>query len=320
MNKQQLKIFLPNGSLQDVVEQLFRDAGLPVSYGKKRSYLGSLSSVYLNKMVDVVVSQFRPWDMPFYIANGSAHLAVTADDMIWNAGLLEDERITVLDHYPIARQGYSKTRLVIAVPNNSPIQRYKQLTVSRPMMPGTDRKSLVTEYYEGATIWAHKEGMDLEIINCHGKLEAFRHFELADAILENTESGDTLFENHWRVIHQIMESQTCLIANEKALADKTLGPTIKIIKRMLASVIAARKHFMIEFNVTKKAFKDVKTILLGYSGYLEKGQSPTISNLLNGDYEIKVVIPCNKLEDLLDRLDRRGVSSIATKKCDHYIP
>ena len=47
MNKQQLKIFLPDGSLQDVVEQLFRDAGLPVSYGKKRSYLGSLLSVYL---------------------------------------------------------------------------------------------------------------------------------------------------------------------------------------------------------------------------------------------------------------------------------
>ncbi len=308
MSKQQLRIFLPDGSLRELAEQLFREAGLEVFYGTEtRCYLGSIRADYLQQLVNVVVCQFRPWDMPVYVADGSAHMAIAADDMIWNAGLAGDPRLTVLDHYPISRQGYPKTRLVVAVPNDSPIQDFRQLGPSQ---------RLVTEYLQGAKTWAQAESLNLNVIECHGKLEAFLYFGLADAIIENTESGRSLAVNGWRIIHQIMESQTCLLANTAALEDPDLGQAIRLIQRLLKATVTAREYVVVSANVTKEATPAVRAL----GQMLPAGQSPTICPLINGNRSIEVVVRRNQLPQVLDTLNRSGVTSIFTRQCDHYIP
>ena len=119
VSKKELKLLLPDGSLKEVVERLLADAGIPVSYQSSRSFRGTLRGDYITGLVHVSVYQIRPWDMGPIIKDGYAHLGIAASDMLWNSGCSEGRDVVVLDRYPLSRAGGSKTRLVIAVSEQS---------------------------------------------------------------------------------------------------------------------------------------------------------------------------------------------------------
>ena len=308
VSKKELRLLLPDGSLKDVVERLLADAGIPVSYQSSRSFRGTLRGDYIAELVSVVVYQIRPWDMGPVVKDGFAHLGIAASDMLWNSGCVEDRDVIVLDHYPLARAGGSKTRLVVAVSEQSSATNITDLRGCK----------LATEYVEGTTRWLAEQGItDIEVLGCHGKLEAFKDLGVG-AIVDNVETGDSLKANGWQIIHEVIESQTCLFANPQALYDPVLKPVIQSIQLLLKAVIDARCRTMVMCNVDNddnlKAVDELLQESIGPS------QRPTVSALVGGGHAVEALVMIYDLPKLLNELKRCGATTIVTLPCKHFIP
>lgn len=307
MEPKELKILLPDGSLKEVVERLLADAGIPVSYQSSRSFRGTLRGDHITELVRVIVYQIRPWDMGPVIKDGFAHLGIAASDMLWNSGCVHDRDVIVLDHYPLARAGGAKTRLVVAVSEQSSATDITDLRGCK----------LATEYVEGTTRWLAEQGItDIEVLGCHGKLEAFQDLGVG-AILDNVETGESFKENGWRIINEVIESQTCLFANPQALYDPVLKSVIQSIQLLLRAVIDARCRTMVTCNVDSNCLMPVSDLLQESIG---QSQRPTVSALVGGCHAVQALIMTHDLPKLLNELKRRGATAIVTLPCKHFIP
>src|SRR5207237_5243915 len=95
---------------------------------------------------------------------------------------------------------------------------------------------------------------------------------LADAIVEATETGSTLRANRLAILDTIMESNTQLIANKTALADKWKKTKLENIALLLTAAIQAHGHVGLMMNVPAAALDIILKLLPAM-------KNPTISAL-----------------------------------------
>ncbi|NUM25430.1 MAG: ATP phosphoribosyltransferase [Candidatus Buchananbacteria bacterium] len=286
------RLVVPDGSLKEVIHRLLADAHCAVSYpGGDRSYRGIIANKRLFAPPFDVVRRMRPWDSPKVVARGLAELAFTAQDLIAEAGV--EDQVVVLDRYPLSRGGYGSTKLVLAVPENSPIQSVTDL------MP---EHEVATEYPSFARRWLDGKRVSPDIIHVHGSLEAFHG--LADAIFENTETGLSLKVGGWRIVEQALESQTCLITYPAALENKVQANIIAEFRLLLNAVIAARTKVLVKCNVAARNCSDVCRIL-------PSADEPTRSDLSkSGGFALEAVVEESAVERLIPELKAAGATAI----------
>jgi ATP phosphoribosyltransferase len=119
---------------------------------------------------------------------------------------------------------------------------------------------------------------------------------LADAIVEATETGSTLRANRLRILDTVMESNTQLIANQKALADEWKRTKLENIALLLRAAIEAHGRVGIMLNVRRD---DLKSVL----GLLPALQRPTISPLSDdGWVAVNTIIEERTVRDLIPKL------------------
>ena len=275
-----LKLGLPKGSLQDATIDLFSRAGFDISVST-RSYFPAIDDDEIECML------IRPQEAARYVEHGLLDLAITGFDWILKRDVLE-----------VAELVYSKqlrrpVRWVVAVPNDSPIHHVSDLAGKR----------IATEAVELTEQFLAEHGITAEVEYSWGATEVKPPY-LADAIVEVTETGSSLRANKLRIVHEILQSTTRLIANRAAYADPWKRGKIQDVAMLLKAALAAQGKVGLMLNVQEENLAKVENILPSL-------KSPTISKLrAEGWYAVNTIVDEELVRRLIPRLKASGAEDI----------
>jgi ATP phosphoribosyltransferase len=280
-----LRIVLPKGSLERATFQLFEDADLAVVRHSDVDYRGSIDDP---RVIDVTV--LRPQEIPRYIASGLFDVGVTGRDWIEE---------TSADVVTLTELHYSKAtarpiRMVLAVAGDSDVASVVDL-------PSGVR--VHTEYPELTSRFFTKAGVDAEITLSYGATEA-KIPEIADAVVEITETGRALRAAGLKILDTILVSYTELIANAEAFADPAKRRAMEQIRTLLTGALEARGRVLVKLNVDESALTAVIALLPAM-------KSPTVSKLFGEDgFAVEAVVAKSEINVLIPALKDAGATDI----------
>ncbi len=203
-------IAIPTGVLLDGSLDLLRRAGV---VDLDREEIGRKLLIEQNGVRVVLV---KPADVPAYVDHGSADLGIAGKDQLWeSAG----------GHYELLDLGFGRCRLVVAVPEASPLS-------GPETWPSTLRVG--TKYVRAAADHMARLGQRVEVVGLHGSVELAPLVGLVDAVVDLTQTGRTLRENRLRVVRELACSTARLIANQASLKTRT-GALQELVTRIRAT-------------------------------------------------------------------------------------
>jgi ATP phosphoribosyltransferase len=277
-----LRLALPKGSLQDATFQLFRQAGYKFAVAD-RSYLVNSDDPEIEAML------IRPQEMAHYIQIGKLDAGLTGWDWVIESGA---------DVHEVAALPYSKAsarpvRWVLAVPNESPVRAVEDL----------QGKTISTEVVNITRQYLKKHGVEAEVEFSWGATEVKAH-QFVDAIVEATETGNSLRANRLRIVDTVLESTTRLIANRAAWADPAKRDKIESIVMLLRAAIAAQDKVGLKMNVPAAARAAIVALLPALT-------SPTVSPLADPDWvAMETIVSEGDVKRLIPALRRAGARGI----------
>ncbi len=287
-----IKLGLPKGSLQEATLELFRKAGYNFSVSE-RSYFPSIDDPELEAML------IRAQEMARYVQEGVFDAGLTGHDWI-----IENQADVVeVADLVYAKQSMRPVRWVLAVPIDSDIKTVKDL----------EGKRIATEVVNIARKYLKSNGVDAEVEFSWGATEA-KVPELADAIIEVTETGSSLRANNLRIVETVLESTTRLIANKQSWADSARREKIENIALMLKGAIAAESKVGIKLNVPRERIEDIIAVLPAM-------KNPTISDLNDPDWvAVETIIDENIVRKIIPELKKSGGRDIIEYPLNKVIP
>jgi ATP phosphoribosyltransferase len=192
---------------------------------------------------------------------------------------------------------------VVAVPNDSPIQRIRDL----------QGKRVATELVQFTRRYLKKKGVEAQVEFSWGATEV-KAPRLADAIVELTETGSSLRANNLRVVETILESTTVLIANREAWKDPWKREKIGNIALLLQGALRAEEKVGLKMNVGRGDLDRILKVLPAM-------QNPTISTLSEaGWFSLEVIVDQKIVRDLIPVLKKEGASGIVEYPLNKVIP
>jgi ATP phosphoribosyltransferase len=184
-------------------------------------------------------------------------------------------------------------RWVLAVPENSPIQSAKDL----------EGKRIATEVVNITKAYLAKHGVQADVEYSWGATEV-KPPDLADAIVEVTETGSSLRANKLRIVDVVLESTTKFIANEKAWQDKWKREKIENIAMLLQGAINAIGKVGLKFNIRRD---DLKNLI----PKLPALRNPTVSPLSSEEWvAVEIIVEEKIVRTLIPELKRSGAEGI----------
>lgn len=282
MAASKLKLGIPKGSLQDATIALFGRAGWNI-YASGRSYFPSIDDPEIECML------VRAQEMARYVEHGALDAGLTGNDWVLE-NQSDVERVSSLTY---SKQSRTKVRWVLAVPEDSGFQRPEDLA----------GKTIATELVEFTKRYFAERKIPVRVEFSWGATEV-KPPMLADAIVEVTETGSSLRANRLRIIETLMESETQLIANKTAWADKWKRAKIETLALMLNGAMAAQNQVGLMLNVEKK---NLDTIL----GVLPALNSPTVSHLRDESWvAVNTILEQSVVRDVIPKLKAAGGTGI----------
>src|SRR5215472_8894348 len=222
-----LRLGLPKGSLQEATLALLTRAGLQV-YVSPRSYFAATNDLEIECML------IRAQEMARYVEHGALDAGLTGYDWVMESGL---EVVTVTDLI-YAKQSRGRVRWVLAVPEDSMVQRPEDLKGA----------TIATELVNVTSKYFLQRGIDAKVEFSWGATEV-KPPTLADAIVEVTETGSSLKANRLRILETVLESNTQLIANLASWKDSWKRRKLEDIKMLLEGAINALGKVGLMMNV-----------------------------------------------------------------------
>jgi ATP phosphoribosyltransferase len=280
-----LKLVLPKGSLERATLELFEAADLTVNRSSVVDYNASIDDPRIDE-----VRILRPQEIPMYVAEGLFDFGITGRDWIEE---------TSSDVVSLGELGYSKAssnpiRIVVAVAGDSPVQRVEDLP--RGVRVSTEYVQVTKRYFEA-------KGIEADIRLSYGATEA-KIPDIVDCIVELTETGRALRAAGLRVIDQVLESSTELVANPTAHEDRDKRHAMHQVRTLLQGVLEARGKVLVKLNVSEANLDAV-------IGLLPAMKSPTVSKLAgDGGYAVETVVPKKQINILIPDLEDHGASDI----------
>lgn len=277
-----LKIGLPKGSLQESTFELFKKAGWTIK-GSSRSYFPSVDDPELEFMLS------RAQEMARYVESGVVDCGLTGIDWVMESGC----KVKKVADLVYAKQGLRKVRWVLAVPENS---KYKSIKDLKGKRIATELVKYTQKYLK-----ANKVKADVDF--SWGATEA-KPPELADAIVELTETGSSLRANRLKIIDTVLESNTVVVANAKCMSDPWKREKLNNIIMLLKGALAAETKVGLKMNVMKSRLRQILKILPAL-------QTPTIAELANSSWvDVDTVIDEKDVRELLPKLKKAGARGI----------
>ena len=275
-------IGLPKGSLEDSTLQLFARAGFPI-IKSSRSYRPSFDDPALDGRF------IRAQEVARYVEHGFFDCGLTGQD--WVAENAAD--VQEVCELVYSRATSQKSRWVLCVPEASSIQTVKDL----------QGKRIATELVETTRRWLKSKGVTAEVVFSWGATEV-KVPELADAIVDITETGSSIKANKLRVVDTLLETTTVLIANKASWADKAKRAKIEQIALMLRGALDAQHMVGLKFNLPR-------TALAAVTAALPALRNPTISQLSNEAWvAVETIIDARQSREIIPDLKARGAEGI----------
>lgn len=278
-----LKLGIPKGSLEDATIALFDKSGWQIKLAS-RNYFPEVDDPELS------CSICRPQEMSRYVESGMLDAGITGKD--WT---MENESdVEVVADLVYSKVSKKPTRWVIAVPGDSNITRIEQL----------DGKRIATELVNVTRKFFEQRGLKVEITFSWGATEAKAVSGLADAIVEVTETESTIRAHGLRVIHELMQSNTQLIASKAALADPWKREKIENMAMLLQGALRADRIVGLKMNVAKEQLDVVINMLPSLN-------APTVAQLYKTEwFSVETVISEHQVRDLVPKLKKNGAEGI----------
>jgi ATP phosphoribosyltransferase len=278
-----IKLGLPKGSLQESTIQIFKKAGFDISL-RQRSYFPTIDDPQIEPLL------LRAQEIPKYVQQGVIDCGITGEDWIMESGS-DVIRVCSLLY---AKQGLNVVQWVMAVAQDSPIRKLKDL----------NGKRITTELVNVTREYLRKHDIDASVEFSWGATEAKIKAGLADAVVELTETGQSLAAHNLRQLDIVCASTTQLIANKKSMKDAPKRQKIENIALLLKGALSATGIVGLKMNVSRKNLDKVITLLPAM-------RKPTISGLSQrGWYAIETVTNEKKVRDLIPRLKKAGAEGI----------
>lgn len=279
-----LSLAIPKGSLEEQTLLLFAQADLEVKKST-RAYNPTIDDPRIAR-----VKVLRPQEIPLYVADGHFDLGISGHDWVTESGA----DVVEVAELPYAKTGTGVVKMVLAVPDDSPIASARD--INRGSRISTEFPRVTAAYFE-------KLGIPVEVHFSYGATEA-KVPELMDALVDLTETGSTLRRNGLKIIDVVLTSTTRLLANKESWADPEKRRAIEEIRTLLLGVIEARGRVLLSMNVPKASFDAV-------IAELPAMKRPTVSLLYGSeDYEITTVADKATVNVLIPRLKAAGAEDI----------
>ena len=269
-----LKLGIPKGSLQEATLDLLSRAGWKVTMNS-RSYVPSIDDP------EIACLLVRAQEMARYVESGALEAGITGHDWVveTRADVLE------LAELVYAKQRLARVRWVLAVPEDSSIQSPKDL----------EGKVIATEVVGITENYLARHGVKARVEFSWGATEV-KVPQLADAIVEVTETGSSLRANRLRILDTVLESATVFIMNRKAAADPAKREKAENLILMLQGAIAAATRVGLMLNVRRE---DLDAVLAA----LPALKNPTISSLSDANWvAVNTIIEESVVRQILPRL------------------
>jgi ATP phosphoribosyltransferase len=279
-----LKLGIPKGSLEEATIQIFARAGFNI-YASTRSYFPAIDDP------DIECMLIRAQEMARYVADGVLDAGLTGQDWIAEhaaangGGSSNLAPVVPLADLIYAKQSFGKVRWVLAVPEESSYRTPQDL----------EGATIATELVRATQAYFARLGVNVNVEFSWGATEV-KPPTLADAIVEVTETGSSLRANRLRVIDTVMESNTQLIANARALENEWMRTKLENIALLLKAAMEALGRVGIMLNVRKADLDGVLALLPAL-------QQPTISPLSDPSWvALNTIIEERTVRDLIPKL------------------
>lgn len=278
-----LKLGIPKGSLQNATIALFKRSGWKINVNG-RSYFPEIN----DDSIECAIC--RAQEMSRYVENGTLDAGLTGKD--WIAEYSSDVRV-------VADLVYSKVssrpaRWVLAVPYDSPINKPEDL----------QGKKVATELVEFTKRYFAEKGIDVAIEFSWGATEAKVVSGLADAIVEVTETESTIKAHGLRIIKELMQTNTQLIANHNAWEDAFKKEKIEQIALLLKGALLGEKLVGLKMNVPESKIENIISLLPSLN-------APTVAPLYQSKwFSVETVVDSDVVRDLIPDLLKTGAEGI----------
>lgn len=277
-----IKLGIPKGSLENATIDLFRRAGFNISTSS-RSYFPSIDDPEIECML------IRAQEMARYVEDGILDAGLTGRDWIEEG----EAKVHAIADLIYAKQSFGKVRWVLAVPEGSPFHTVKDL----------EGKVIATELVATTKRYLAANGVTAKVEFSWGATEV-KPPELADAIVEVTETGSSLRANKLKIIDTILESNTQLIANLDAWKDDWKRQKLKDVKLLLEGAINALGKVGLMLNVHKDSLAAVLAVLPAL-------KRPTISHLSDDEWlAVHTILDESTVRKIIPRLKDAGGQGI----------
>ncbi|HEY2844024.1 MAG TPA: ATP phosphoribosyltransferase [Bryobacteraceae bacterium] len=277
-----LKLGIPKGSLENATVDLFRRAGFQITVSS-RSYFPSIDDPEIECML------IRAQEMARYVEDGVLDAGLTGRDWVQE----NDAKVHTVADLIYAKQSFGKVRWVLAVPESSPVQSVQDL----------QGKVIATELVAATQRYLKSHGVTAKVEFSWGATEV-KPPELADAIVEVTETGSSLRANKLRIVETVMESNTQLIANLDSWKDDWKRRKLEDMRMLLEGAINALGKVGLMLNVEKKNLPAVLNVLPAL-------KKPTISPLSEGEWlALNTILDETTVRTIIPRLKEAGAQGI----------
>ncbi len=280
---QKLSLGLPKGSLEKTTLELFAKAGW---------HINTSSRHYFPKIDDpeITCSLIKAREMAHYVADGTLDVGLTGKDWC----LEHKSQVVVVDDLVYSKASFRPARWVLAVGGSSSYQKPEDLAGKR----------VATELVEVTKSWFAERKINVEVVFSWGATEAKVVAGLADAVVEVTETGDTIRAHGLRIIDEVLTTNTQLIANAQAWEDEFKRRKIQQISLLLKGALKAYGLVGLKLNVREQDAARVIELLPSLN-------APTVAHLYQTDWlSVETVVSDQMVRELIPKLMAGGAEGI----------
>ncbi len=281
--KDKLKLGIPKGSLQDATIALFKHSGWKINVNG-RSYFPEIN----DDSIECAIC--RAQEMSRYVESGTLDAGLTGIDWIYE----NESDVQIVEDLVYSKVSQRPARWVLAVPYDSDVETLEDLA----------GKKIATELVNFTRRYFQDRGVDVKVEFSWGATEAKVVSGLADAIVEVTETGSTIKAHGLKIIHELLQTNTKLIANHGAWANPEKREKIEQIALLVKGALRAEKMVGLKTNVPKAKLEKVVALLPSLN-------APTVSPLYQSDwFAVETVVASSVVRDLIPKLMKNGAEGI----------
>jgi ATP phosphoribosyltransferase len=280
-----LRLVLPKGSLEKATLELFADADLHVRRSSDVEYKAMIDDP---RVTDVQI--LRPQEIPSYVEEGLYDVGICGLDWVEET----NSDVVTLGQLQYSKATSRPFNIVLAVAEDAPWQKVEDLP---------DGVRVSTEYVGLTSRFLEKHGVNANLRLSYGATEA-KIPDVADVVVDGTETGRALRAANLRVLDTIVQSYTVLIANRAAYDDPQKRHAMGQLQTLLMGVLEARDKVLVKLNCGSDDLAAVIAIIPSM-------KAPTVNELFGGSgYAVETVVPKSDINVLIPALKDAGASDI----------